>query len=303
MGVLLRLHTGLLAEVLEQPEQVLQGLSHPELGLLESNVNSFDSLGGIPPLSQITDNEQLEEYYSYTSFLAVRHNVRALAERLAAVPASDLLGFVRELLPSASHDPIDVYLFPLGHPMGDAYVRDIEGVPAIFVNLAIVGSIYGKTIDRQFTNLLPVLEHEIFHILFQRWKSKSQYWQSYRQQSRLLDEFKAVVLEEGIAHFVGHRGQLQNYLRDQRECLQRTLNKYHETMVRLSLGSVGETEARSLLMGGVVGPFFEKYLAVPGMLAAHAIYQEHGVKGLQRALDDVTYFEENGVSKLTDILR
>lgn len=295
---MLHLHTGLLTEVLEQPERVLQGLTHPDISLLESNANSFVGMDGIAPISQVQDSVYLEEFYSYTSFMAVRHNVKALSERLIALPEQSWLGFVLELFACSGQKPIDLYLFPFGHPMGDAYVRDVNGSPAIFVNLAIIGSVYGKTADRQFANLLPVLQREIFHVLFHRLQAASTYWGSIKRQVSLRDEFRALVLEEGIAHFVGHREHINHYLCEQRECMQKTFAKYRETMVRLDLGSVGETEARSLLLGGVVGPLFEKYLAVPGMFAAYTIYQERGIDGLRRCLEDIEFFEAEGLNRL-----
>jgi hypothetical protein len=138
---------------------------------------------------------------------------------------------------------VTLHLLPIGNPWGDAFVRDVAGRPEIFVNLAIVARSYGQDNDQRWATLVPVLAHELFHTRFARQRAKSEYWRSFLASGSPLAEARLTILDEGIAHFVGHQDSIARYLVEQGEPLRLSLAKGREALTRLSDPTLGPGEA------------------------------------------------------------
>jgi hypothetical protein len=248
----------------------------------------------------VSDPVKREEYYSYDTFCAFRSEVAELARRFRDVDPSAFASVER--LFCADDEPVTLHLLPIGNPWGDAFVRDVAGRPEIFVNLAVVARNYGQDNDQRWATLLTVLAHELFHIRFARQRAKSEYWRSFPASGSPLAEARLTILDEGIAHFVGHRDSIARYLVEQREPLRLTLARGREALTRLSDPALSPSEAGEIIVRGTVGRFFSKYLCMPGMLAAYALHRNGGNAALLRSLEDLEFFEREGLSRTDELL-
>ncbi|AZR74648.1 hypothetical protein BBF96_15465 [Anoxybacter fermentans] len=285
----------LLELMLNNSEQVFS-LKHKELELIESYINSFGTEETIPPISQLKDKEKLEEYYSYLSFLKYKDDIKDLAFRIQNLPPNKLLSFVSQLF-DLDQEPITIYLTPIGNPIGEAYVRNVDGRFVAFVNLSAIMR-YSNNSDERIAKLIPVLEHEIFHILFGRFYTHSSYWKIYQKDLTQLKKAKLLILDEGIGHFIGDRVKIEEYLDTRYEILRKTFINYQKVINKLTQGDLPLDEAKKLFIKGIAGPYFEKYFAIPGMIAVHIIYKEYEIEGIKRCLKDMSFFEECGLKKL-----
>lgn len=297
---MLRIEASLLQTMLDDPQVALRSLSDPELGLLEAEVNSFGMAEHIPPFSDVSDPAKREEYYSYDTFCAFRSEIAELARRFRDIDPSAFASVER--LFSADDEPVTLHLLPIGNPWGDAFVRDVAGRPEIFVNLAVVARRYGQDNDRRWATLVPVLAHELFHIRFARQRAKSNYWRSFLASGSPLAEARLTILDEGIAHFVGHQDSIARYLVEQREPLRLALAQGHEALTRLSDPALSSDEAGEIIVHGTVGRFFTKYLCMSGMLAAYVLHRQAGDAALVRSLEDLEFFEREGLSRAGELL-
>jgi len=298
---MLRLETGLLDLLLADPQAAFQPLDHPALHRLEEDVNTFGSAERIPPVDQVRDRHKLEEYYSYPSFLEFRDDVAELAQRFKDLSEGGLLTAVSHLF-EPDPEPLEIHLLPIGHTMGDAYVREIDGRPVICVNLAVVARFYGQSNDERWQDLVPVLEHEVFHVYFARERARSRYWQDFLGALTPLREAQLILLDEGIGHFIGHRANIARYLAERRETLQKVLTDCWQALERLADPSLATAEAREIILRGTVGEFFTKYLSIAGMLGAYALFSVGGFPALRRCLEDLACFHTEGMARVERLL-
>lgn len=294
-----KFHSELLQLMLENPQQVLTGVRNAELDFLESTINDFTLDKQIPPISQLKSEDELEEYYSYATFLANQQATAELAAGLLALPFEQVTAFVAELFDHAT-ETVDIFLFPIGFPRGDAFVRNLDGEAVICLNLTAILK-YGKDTAERVQTITPVLEHEMFHILFERRYKNAPYWENYERDLTEAKEARFLVLNEGIAHFIADRGRIAQFLANRREQLQSSVERYRQVMQQLDAANLSVDEARRMIMQGIVGPFFEKYFAISGMLAAYIVYQKFGLAGLQRSLADLDFFQQNGLVNLDSL--
>lgn len=186
--------------------------------------------------------------------------------------------------------------------MGDAYVREDTAFPEICVNLAVVARFYGKDNDERWRELLQVLEHELFHVYFARYRARSQYWQYFMTALTPYREAQLILLNEGVAHFIGHRDRIPKYLAERKDGLRKTLDDCRKAMDRLASPNLDAEEAHKIILRGTVGEFFTKYLSISGMLGAHAIFSTGEFPALRRCLDDVDYFLSEGIGRADSLL-
>lgn len=292
---MLTFHTELLELMIKNPEQVRHGLKHPELSLIERTVNSFGHSEKIPPIHQVSD-ELLEEYYSFYTFLKHREEIQLLAEKIQQVSSECLLTWMLKLFGQVNKE-IDIYLLPFGYPLGDAFVRKIDGKNAIFVNLSAMLK-YGRNADERIDCLLPILEHEVFHFYFDDFCQCSDYWQMYHSDLTVLKEARLLILNEGIAHFIADCNRIDTFLFKKRDQLRATYEKFCQVMNQLEQGIASPDEVKDLLIHGIANQYFDKYLAIPGMLAINLIFQKFGLDGVRRVLEDMDFFVAEGLDKL-----
>lgn len=298
--MMLRIETGLLQVMLANPEAALAPPADSELRLLESEVNSFGMTEHIPPLRDVADPAKREAYYSYDTFCAFRSEIAELARRFREIDPGAFASVER--LFNADDEPVTLHLLPIGNPWGDAFVRDVAGRPEIFVNLAVVARRYGQDNDQRWATLLPVLAHELFHIRFARQRAQSDYWRSFLASGSPLAEARLTILDEGIAHFLGHQDSIGRYLVEQREPLRLSLAEGREALARLADPALSQGEAGEIIVHGTVGRFFTKYLCMSGMLAAYVLHRNGGDAALRRSLVDIEFFEREGLSHAGGLL-
>ncbi len=301
---MLRFHTNLLTQMLNHPEAVLnKDYSSMELVLVEENINSFGADEDIPPIASIHNTELLEDYYLYSTFLTLRQNVAQLAEDIQKVPEDKLFTFVSQLFGEREvQREIQIYLLPIGYPLGDAYVRQVDGQPVIFVNLTALQK-YGQTSGERLKNLIPILEHEIFHFYFERLNDFSTYWQQYKENFTPVKEAQWWVLNEGIGHFIGCRERIDQYLQEKYDLLKAAYHTYLKVMDRLQQNNLHPDEIKDIMLKGIANSFFDKYLAIIGMLAVYIIYQKSGIDGVRSCLEDMQFFQEMGLEQVGVLLR
>lgn len=294
-----KFHSDLLQLMLENPQQVLSGARNAELDFVEDTINDFTLDKQIPPIAQINSEAELEEYYSYATFLANQQEIAELGAQLQALPYEKVTAFLAELFDHVT-ETVDIYLLPIGFPRGDAYVRNLNGETVICLNLAAILK-YGQDTAERVKTVTPVLEHEMFHIFFERRYKDTPYWVEFEEDLTAAKEARFLVLNEGIAHFIADWERIDQFLANRREQLHTAVRRYHEVMQQLDAGNLPMDDARRLIMWGIVGPFFEKYLAMAGMLAAYIILNEHGIVGLKRCLADLDFFYQHGLAKLDSL--
>jgi hypothetical protein len=261
----------------------------------------FGSAEPVPPIEQVRDQDKLEEYYSYPSFVEYHDAIVDLFYRFRTLSEAQLLGAVSQLFNPAS-ETLKVHLLPIGHTMGDAYVREDNARPEICVNLAVVARFYGKDDDERWRELLPVLEHELFHVYFARYRARSPYWQEFLADSTPHRGGQLILLDEGIAHFIGHRNRIPQYLAERRDGLRKTLDDCRKAMNRLASPDLDAEEAHEIILRGTVGEFFTKYLSISGMLGAYALFAAGGFPALRRCLEDLDYFLAEGMGRADSLM-
>lgn len=298
---MIQIETGLLEILLSDPEAILRGLDHPELRQLEQDVNTFGSPEPIAPPDRLQDPDKLEEYYSYSSFLKYRDEIADLAHRFAGLAETDLLSGVSALF-APDGEALVIHLLPVGHSYGDAYVHDVDGLPAIFVNLACVAKRYGQNNAERWQALLGVLEHEVFHVYFARLRARSGYWHQYQSSLTPAREAQLVLLDEGIGHFIGNRDRIPRFLEERDGELRHALAECEQALARLAVAGLAPEEAAAIILGGTVGSFFAKHLSIAGMLAAYAIFRSGGYAALRSFLSDPEGFREQGLSQAKALL-
>lgn len=290
-------HTSLLEQMRENPKVVLNGIDNVELKLLESYISDFTDGVAVPPVSQIQEREDLEKYYLFLTYLNRNREIEELAEKTLELPFDRLTDFTRNLFDSVDLE-IDTYLMPIGHPYGDALVRPANGKSVIIFNLAAFIR-YGANNEERLQVISRILEHEIFHICFDQLYITSPYWAEYRSNLTQLNEAKVLILNEGVAHFIADRRQVERYLSENRSTILQTLGEYHKAIQQLEIGTLSNEEAKGIFFKGVCGSYLEKYFAIAGMLATNIIYNQFGVAGIKHSLSDMEFFIQHGLNELS----
>lgn len=203
---------------------------------------------------------------------------------------ADLTG----LFPNLESAPIRVFVVATGHPNGDAYVRQVNfspegpelseaGEPVVILNANIIAQTYPGKAEDQARDALGVLRHEIFHVLYARYKMTPE--GSSRKASLTPEgDLWELVLDEGIGHFLdmGTQFQKEGFPRERAETAVRRLIQAQ----RLLQDSPNSGMTETLLREANQGKYWDKYGAISGMLFAYVVYQESGMEGLRAAIQE-----------------
>lgn len=266
---------------------------HVELQMIEAHANTFEENLVIPKMREVSSKSLLEQYYLFQTFQDHEADIRELAGAVRKIPEAEISSGVNQLI-AADLSSINVYLLPFGHPFGDAYVRLENGEPCIFINLASVVRLYGRSTAERIANLTSVIEHEVFHIRFANLRKTSARWASF-DESSYANALILNTLDEGIAHFIGHRSRLPGYVETNRTDFQQCVSRYMTVETDILTRELSPDEFRSMFFNGVTGRFWSKYIAVTGMLAAYRILKERGWTGLRACLENPGSFRAWGI--------
>lgn len=154
----------------------------------------------------------------------------------------------------------------------DAWTAKFEGKFAIFINLS------EWTIPQLEKSGLGVVKHEVTHVLLEPLlKSPS--------GDNILANLDHIVIDEGIAHFIGVNGNRSNYFANKNDQWKQSEIHLAKAQKEISLSETSEKRKSDLLKLANSGPFWQKFGSISGMFRANFIYQKFGIKGLVKAIE------------------
>jgi hypothetical protein len=200
---------------------------------------------------------------------------------------------VTPLLPAVVPGPISIHVVANGHPAGDAYVRKVRvaeggapelsdsGNPTVILNALLISGYKGTSPERA-ASALGVLRHEIFHVLFARFRDQDPGWQSLGSDLSPTRQLELILLNEGIAHWVDRRERLAREGFPP-ERARAALSRLAEAFAKLAALPEGSAEAQTILEAANQGQYWDKFGSIAGMLLAEGTFQSRREKGLREA--------------------
>ena len=153
----------------------------------------------------------------------------------------------------------------------DAWTAIHQGRPSIFFNLDL------WTIDQLCKSGIGVIKHEVAHILMEPLLRPP-------IQQNYIERLDYIVINEGIAHFIGSSKDSETLLNEKFEQWEESEKTLADALKELKdLGTPSETK-ELLLKQADTGPFWKKYGAISGMFRAAHVYSKLGSKGLTEAI-------------------
>jgi hypothetical protein len=203
-----------------------------------------------------------------------------------------VLSTVEQFFPSGAQltATIPVYFVAFGHENIGAFVRRVvwtgdtpvfvgegEGEPTIVVNLAR-GVHYGRTVDEQFTGMLSVVAHEVFHSAFDVYKDNSPVWHRYYDSHRgYLDQLLDLTQNEGIAHYLTFEQQAGGRLPgDWLHKVRASFEHFNKVADDLESETMTPRRAGELIRQSNTSGYWESYGAITGLSIAREIDRELG---------------------------
>jgi len=149
----------------------------------------------------------------------------------------------------------------------DAWSTDYQGKKSFFFNMDL-----WSVTDLKHSGL-AVIKHEVTHVLL----------------SKLLDEpnpndyvevLEEIVLNEGIAHFIGHPNRENLLNAEYKMKWQNSEKQLEEAFKKLSSSHTAKSEKDDLIHKSNTGKFWNKYGAISGMFRVAHIYESSGPQGI-----------------------
>ncbi len=218
--------------------------------------------------------------------------VAALIEAMRSWP--DVASSVASYLPAPVTGTIRIFVVANGDSRGDAYVRTAlvegarsrladDGEPVVILNALSIASEYPGTPREQATDVLGVVRHESFHVLFRWYRRADPAWKSLPARLTPEQELLMIALDEGIAHYIDR----QSTLRAEGFPAERGLTavtRFEEGARRLTQLAPDSPEARELLRAANQGRYWEKFGSIAGMLFAYGIDKAFGLDALRESV-------------------
>ncbi len=172
-----------------------------------------------------------------------------------------------------------VFEFAVIHTSGvpapyDAWTVSIDGKPVVFFNLS------EWTIEELNKQGLPVIVHEVTHALLEPFLIE---FKNLGRQSIL----ERIVLDEGMAHFLGFPGDRSTLLNKYPEKWILSEEKLDKAIKILKSNQFTEEEKEDLFLKSNTGPYWEKYGAISGMFRVAKIYSSLGTNGLIKVIKNL----------------
>ncbi|MBO9668763.1 MAG: hypothetical protein J7501_18335 [Bdellovibrio sp.] len=153
----------------------------------------------------------------------------------------------------------------------DAWTIANNGSPKIFFNLD------EWTIDEIHSAGIRVVIHEVTHALLHPFLKNMDI-------TTPIGRLNKIVIDEGIAHFIGFPGDRADLLTKWRNKWEPAEEALKQTYTQFTLKSISSTQESQLLQEADTGSFWSKYGAISGMFRAANIYSQEGGKGLKAAI-------------------
>lgn len=153
----------------------------------------------------------------------------------------------------------------------DAWTAMYQGENAFFFNL----SDWDADSINHFG--LAVVKHEITHVLLAELLQKP-------DANNPIDVLNEMVINEGIAHFVGYPHERQILLTEKTKELQKAEQILQTAKVKLGSSKTSKIDVEDLLQRGNTGQYWEKYASIAGMYRAACLYSKYGAKGIVDAI-------------------
>lgn len=217
---------------------------------------------------------------------ASRERVAALAAEIEKWDVDALVHDVAGLFPPMPGRTAKVYVVANGMPVwADMYQRnfvfrndepvlsDEDGEPVILINAVLISTLYKGDPKTVAKDSYQVLRHELFHV-FNAWHRTAPSHPLSRE-AQMLD----LTMDEGIAHYLASRDSLK---RDgfPIERAKTALRDLESALAAIDAGSASER----LIARANMGPYWEKYAAISGMLFAYGIDKAQGEEGLRAVI-------------------
>jgi len=124
---------------------------------------------------------------------------------------------------------------------------------------------------------LAVLKHELAHLVIAKHIQKL-------PAEDFVDRLEQIVLDEGIAHFIGFPRDRGSVLIKERARGEFAEKKLEEALLVLRDHKLSNEEKKAVLIPANTGSYWEKYGAIAGMFRAAKIFEAEGVAGFARAI-------------------
>ena len=149
----------------------------------------------------------------------------------------------------------------------DAWTTDYKGETAFFFNLSLWDA------ESLLNAGLRVIKHEITHVLLADLLHEP-------DPSKPVAVLEHMVIDEGIAHFIGFPGNRDTLLSVHHDKLIIAEKELETAIKKLSNSNLSDQEKEQLLEKAVSGNYWEKYGAICGMFRTAKVYEAQGAEGL-----------------------
>ena len=153
----------------------------------------------------------------------------------------------------------------------DAWCTVYHGKKAFFFNLSDWSG------DDLKHSGIAVVKHEITHVLLAELLKKP-------DDNNPIDVLNEMIINEGIAHFVGYPRDRSTLLSDKTPAFERAEEQLRIALLKLSDPNTDKAESQEILKQGCTGKYWEKYAAIAGMYRTALLFAQHGAKGIIDAI-------------------
>ncbi|WP_417067174.1 DUF5700 domain-containing putative Zn-dependent protease [Niveibacterium terrae] len=221
-----------------------------------------------------------------------RERVAALAVEISKWDVGALVRDVAGLFPPMPDRTAKVYVVANGIPVwadmyqrnfvfrnGDPLLSDEEGEPVILVNALLISTLYKGDAKTVAKDCYQVLRHELFHVFYAWYQASEPRRTALKHPRSQEEEMLDLTLNEGIAHFLASRDSL---MREgfPVERAKKALRDLENALTAIDNGSATER----LISQANLGPYWDKYAAISGMLFAYGIEKAQGEAGLKAVI-------------------
>lgn len=233
------------------------------------------------------------DYPKETTTAPSRERVAALAAEIDKWDVDALIHDVAGLFPSMPGREAKVYVVANGIPVwADMYQRNFvirndepilsenDGEPAILVNALLISTLYKGDAKTQARDSYQVLRHELFHVFYAWYQASEPRRTALKYPLSREAEMLDLTLDEGIAHFLASRDSLKrNGFPIDRA--RKALRDLEDALAAIDNGSASER----LIAQANLGPYWDKYAAISGMLFAYGVEKAQGEAGLKAVIE------------------
>jgi len=165
---------------------------------------------------------------------------------------------------------------------GDKLITSQKGTPAIIFNLTIITSTYGETIDKQVASFKKVINHELFHALFDEYITDKNYYTPDQIESETL----FMLMNEGIAHYIADRDYLKANYENLKAKEQSCFSLFNEKAKIIFDENEDMTLRNEAFEEGLYGSYWDKYICMTGLFMTYHIYQYGGLDLLRECIEN-----------------